>query len=440
MLRAAVAIVLLSGCSLHWPDDAPPPEDDVPSGDCTDDPGYVAGGGASGELATQAGPMRYCVVDQYTSLPIAGAALTASDGATAVTDGDGRASFTGRLGLQDITVVAVGYVPTTWSGASGQHNTIVLDRIDPPSARARGTIAGWQALPDPRPGHHTEAIVSYSLTRDYQARENHLVQIGDANRCIRTPTVEMPCAWALTTRIGPQIHTAVILDVDDSDDTRTVIGYATGIPVVMAEGQTLTDSVLTMVRSNELVRMTAEFQPPPPDRDEVRAIPLLDIGEAGRIAFAAPGLGPDAPEQLVLSSTGTLAGTYYLAAIATPTTGPYPFTRVVEGVTEPVLVPSTTWPEPYTMTDCGTDCWQLPASETMHIATLSRAGTVLWKQVVFGMDARVMLPPDVVAEVGELDLYTTVCFPAGWATWEFSFPDLLGACDLDTGASTTVLR
>jgi hypothetical protein len=297
------------------------------------DPRIIAGGGV-GDGAIK-GALHVYVVDADSGNPVAGAQVRVGDAAdtaplVGTTDSAGLASFKdGKLkGPQTITATATGHVAGTWIGADGANVTIPLEAPQagaPATAKASGTIQGWDTRPAPEADHLTLAYVGYSYTEQLDAPENSIAQgtvtvAGidlPANICLKVAN-QSACSWQLNTRTGKQVHWAVVIDVDTngtltdrSDDTYTVIDYAFLLDQNLAADQESTGEVLVPVGSSGLTNATVAFQAAPTNLTNVVGLPLIKMGDSGTVALAFAPFGPDTLTQPVPALTGPLANASY---------------------------------------------------------------------------------------------------------------------------------
>lgn len=301
-------------------------------------PAMIRGGGVG--MGPVSGVVNVFVLDDDTDAPIASVAVrvgasSASAPCTVNTDSTGLAIFDGKScpnlkGPQTVTASVPGYAPATWIGVNGTNLTMKLRagvRPAIPTATVEGTIDKWSTLPAPAMDHSTLAIIGYTHTSELGDRANEIeqgkrpVSLGvlgmaeiPANVCVRNILVD-DCNWKLNTRTGRQAHYAVILDQDtkgtpnsDADDTFTVIAWAVKTGLTFNAGGTATGEALTLIPDADMTTLTLAFASAPPGLDEVVALPLMDLGEEGRLVISAPRLDPMAPMARVPRATGPLAG------------------------------------------------------------------------------------------------------------------------------------
>jgi hypothetical protein len=293
-----------------------------------EDPQPAAGGGVHGGAI--AGELNVFVIDQITRQPIAAAEVAIDPGSgeaiTGTTDVHGLLVVTdSRLaGATDVTVRASGHVPATWLGVNGAVVTVPLGDPTPdqlPTATATGTIAGWDDLPLPAAQHLTIAIVGFSLTDRLGDPANGVRQPPSEglppNACARLPAgaPSPPCEWSLVTRVGPQSHYAIIVDLDTqgtedgSDDTLTPIGYALLTGLDLLESEVSTGEVLSIL-DDAPVELQVDFPPAPAGLSRLEALALVHLpGEL--LPMAVPAMTPTAPIGRAPALTGPLAGATY---------------------------------------------------------------------------------------------------------------------------------
>ncbi len=306
------------------------------------EPMLIAGGGV-GSGAVH-GEINVHVVDDETGATIPGATvrIEAATPLENVTDSGGLAVFIKEdlIGAQTVTVVASGYAAATWFGVNGANVTVPVaknPRTPVPSATVSGTIDGWSSLPAPSITSYTLAVVLYSWSSNYGSRENTIAQPmnGDtpANFCIRTAFDGASCNWTMKTRVGKQVHYAVIVDGDTngttndaSDDTYTIIGYAVKTGLDLSAGQTVTNETLTIMPLTE-TPVSVQFANAPAGVGERSAFPFIDAGDAGQLVFPLPTLTPGTTTSVVPALSGPFAGMNYLlvglAVVNADTARPY---------------------------------------------------------------------------------------------------------------------
>lgn len=284
------------------------------------DPRVIPGGGVGdGDID---GEVNVYVIDASTELPIASATVEVA-GEQLTTDATGLAVFKDVDGPQTIAVKAATYRSTVWVGVNGANVTIPMPatRGTPDSAMLSGTIQGWETLTVPN-GHLKVALVLFSWSN----------RIGDGANDIQTPNntnvcLGQTCNWSISSRTGQVTLTALIADLDPkgnldpSDDTRSVIGYAFKTGIIVEKGVNQSGLVLTQVEAGNLETATIDKGTPPAaltelaylvgieiDADETVQLPTFVQTEPTTMLVPRPVVfGPDA--------------TYRLTAIAQTTSG-----------------------------------------------------------------------------------------------------------------------
>jgi hypothetical protein len=401
-------------------------------------PRFIEGGGlGDGPIS---GTLYVYVADDDTRAPVSGAAVRVGgssdpDACTATTDSTGLAIFEQKTcalleGKQSITASASAYTPTTWIGVDATNVTMTVRAktaapID--TAVVTGSIAGWDALPAPAAQHNLLGLVGYSALPTASDATNNLGQdqrmiivttpAGPvsfpvaSNVCIRNAAAN-DCAWRLKTRTGAQAHYAVVLDqdtkgTDDStDDTFTVIGWAvkTGLSFqkdVGADGESL-----TLLTDDQMQPFTASFPPAPTGLDTLQAFPLLDLGDAGRIAIVIPALDATHTMTRVPKLVGPFADAHYdfLAKAQDATDKPQPATLSwSHAVDATKTVAALDWTPPPTglVASGGTYSFGAVAGASVQGAELqAMTGERAWSITIFDATTSFTLPgvsPDPLA-------------------------------------------
>jgi hypothetical protein len=303
---------------------------------------HLVPGGAVGDGAID-GHLAVYVTDDDTRVPVAGATVRVGASAdpapcSATSDSTGlvvfeSASCPSLHGKQDVTASAAGYAPSTWIGVNGTNLTMSIRQIVRPAvdtATVTGTIDGWADVPAPAQGHQTLGVVGFSQTRDLGDRANTIAQgtrsvsvgiVGStdvaANVCVRNALAD-DCNFRLTTRTGPQAHFAVVVDEDlhgtpndSSDDTFTVINWALRTGLAFAAGDSASGESLPLIGDADMQSMVVSIGGPPAGLDALTAFPLLDLGDAGRIAMVLPALDTTHTATRVPKLEGALASAHY---------------------------------------------------------------------------------------------------------------------------------
>lgn len=431
--------------------DAPPPGTPI----------RVDGGGVTTPGVN--GALNVFVVDADTGAPIAGASVRAGTGDAATwaagqTSGDGLVTLMDErlAGPQTVHVAVAGRVATTWIGVAGRDVTIPLASVNAavPTARAAGTIAGWNNLPAPAFGHYTLGVVLTTFTDDVAGPENNLAQPAPggtpANTCLRS-ALGNTCAWQLVTRTGPQVHFAVIVDGDPngttndvSDDTYTLVGYAVGDAMDLAANQQVNGENLTILPADQLVDLRLTVPAPPSGLADAVAIPMLDLGADGRIVFPLPTVTPARGSTRVIAPTGRFAGTYDVVALATPPGAaamPYATTFTRGVATGGATTALTSWPAPVSGVQMsGLTGTFANARGAVRYASIRRGdGAIVWSVSLLDGASAFTLPeldPDPLP-VGQLTLEITDADLPAFDAGQFRLDDLAAQLARASGASAT---
>lgn len=384
-MRSILFLLVFVGCGGGADDD---------DGGNPEDPKLVSGGGVTGP--TIDGRVHVHVIAADTGSPLSGA--TVHIGADARTDSTGLATFPDVSGPQTISAAASGYAAATWIGVAGTNVTIPLQ---PSAAVPTAHTSGTLQLPGPSGGsNYTLAVVLYSFLDDPSARENAISQPTNGmgvplNACVNsggTPS----CTWQLTTRIGKQILTAVVVNGflnnlgDPDDDTYTFKSYAVSSPMTLTAGQQVTNVSLTPVTATS--QLTVNIPPAPPGLGNVVAIPELALGDVGRIVFPLPTLKQSGTAR-VIANTGQFAGNYEVVGLATPSaTAKAPFSSTfahnVSGTA--TLEPWLAAPAP--QHNAGTFTFGAVSGASFYTAQFTRGDTTLWNVTVLDGSTSFKLP------------------------------------------------
>jgi hypothetical protein len=294
------------------------------------EPRLIAGGGVSDGAID--GRVNVYVIDDDDEGPVNGA--TVFIGEPGEEPIDGVTDSTGLITIDDdalegpttITVVANGYVTSTWFGANGANVTIPLnpdgDPADPPQATLGGTIDAWDDLPEPAANHFLVGIVSYSQTTDLGDPANEIQQPGAGagglapNMCFKATGVS-ECDWELISRAGTVTVFAAILDIDTkgtedgSDDTNEIVGLAYQLDVDVQDGVDQSGLTLEQVEVGALTDVELIVDDPPSGLADVGVIVGMYLGDSGMLMV---GFTQDPEEPLTIPElTGDFAGAEYRA-------------------------------------------------------------------------------------------------------------------------------
>jgi hypothetical protein len=230
----------------------------------------------------------------------------------------------GVVGPQTVVAKATGMRAEMWIGANGANMTMSLRASTDPAptkANLSGSIVGFDTITVPA-GHNKTAIVSYSQDD----------RLGDAANNIETPfnqhicSTAMPtggCTFTVTTRTGAVALIAAIYDHDTnntplngSDDTFTLIGWATKTGLNVQNGVDQTGIQMSLVDVANLGNVTVGFGTPPAAMPNVAAIVGIELGAAGTLQLLPQILTPTAPTTLAPRLTAFTGATYRLTALA----------------------------------------------------------------------------------------------------------------------------
>jgi hypothetical protein len=272
---------------------------------------------------------------------------------TGTTDATGLFVANDVTGAQTVAVSAPGYRSELWIGANGANMTADLHAAaDPTTTQANltGTIVGFDQVTVPS-GHHKTAVVSFSADDHATDAENNLTTASSANIC-DTAAGTAPCDFTVTARTGHVALLAAILDhdlngtpTDGSDDTFTVIGWATLGGLVVADGVDQTGDDLTMVAAADLGSITVDFGSTPSGLANVFAVAGVELGTDGTLQIPALA-APTTPTIAVAPKLSAFtAATYRLTALASDTTGSSTLgsqsAEVIRGIAQPQLAADT---------------------------------------------------------------------------------------------------
>jgi hypothetical protein len=370
--------------------------------------GRVIARGGVGDGAIK-GALNVVVIDSNSGRGIAGAQVRVGSAAEAAplegaTDSGGFTAFRNSKlsGAQTVTATAAGYTAATWIGVNGANVTIPLTPSPAPlpsQAQVGGTIAGWDARPAPAQGHMLLAFVATSAIEPLDGPANHIAQdtVTIPNTQIELPTnlcakvaTYSKCDYKLKTRSGKQIRYAMVVDVDThgtpadrSDDTYTLVDYAFQFDLDVTGGTTTTGESLTPIGQSALVTLGATFAAAPAGLAHVGAVPVIDMGEGGKLVLAVPGLTPAAPSMPVPPLAGGLAsGKYQVVATATAAGGALPMSTIVTRSVAPgSTVDLGAWMTPPTALAASGGAWSFtaaPGASVHMVGLFDGAGTPLW--------------------------------------------------------------
>ena len=294
------------------------------------DPRLIAGGGVGdGSIA---GRVNVYTIDGDTDDPVGSAEIfigePGDESLEATTDSSGLVTVDDDLldGPTTITVVANGYITSTWFGADGANVTIPLEAKDEPTnlpqATIGGTIDGWEDLPAPDTGHFYVGIVSYSQTDDLGDPVNNLEQPSGnnglpANACVLAEFLT-ECDFEVNSRTGNVAIFATIIDIDtkgteaDTDDTNEIIGFAYKLDVTIEDGVDQSGVILEQIEIGAMTDVSLVVPRLPSGLDDVGAVMALDTADNGILMIGFFG----DPQQDVISVpklSGDFSGDTYRA-------------------------------------------------------------------------------------------------------------------------------
>jgi hypothetical protein len=235
------------------------------------------------------------VIDGNTSAPLADATVEIA-GKDQTTDDTGLVIFQDVNGPQTIAVSAAGYRGAVWQDVNGANVTMgltLLGNVTAQQATLSGSIANWDAV-TVATGHAKAGFVAYSQTDNFGDSENNLTTPNSGNVCFGNPST---CNFSIVTRTGAVTLTAAVVDIDShgnldaSDDTYTIVGWATAASVQVDAGINQSGIVLTQLEAGKLQNVTIDYGTPPSaltkhdavvgielSKDEVLQLPVLPSG------------------------------------------------------------------------------------------------------------------------------------------------------------------
>lgn len=283
-------------------------------------PRIIAGGGI-GDGAVD-GVVNLYVIDDATRDPIEGATVRVGE-VEGTTDATGLFVADGVVGPQTVVVKATGMRAEMWIGANGANMTFSLKPATEPTptkANLSGTIAGFDTITVPA-GHNKTAIVSYSHDDKVGDAANNIETFLKQNIC----TTNQPagsCSFNVTTRTGAVALIAAIYDHDtkntpaQTDDTFTLIGWATKTGLNVQNGVDQSNVTLSLLDVANLGNLTVGFGTPPTAMPNVAAVVGIELGAAGTLQLLPALLSPTAPTVLAPKLDAFAGATYRLTAVA----------------------------------------------------------------------------------------------------------------------------
>ena len=257
------------------------------------DPRLIKGGGV-GDGAID-GLVNVYVIDSDSYAPLVDATVEI-DGRAQQTDDTGLVIFQDVSGPQTVAVKAAGYRGAVWQDANGANLTFAvakLGNLTAQQATLAGSVSNWDAVTVPA-GHAKAAFVAYSQSDNFSDPANNLTTPSSGNVCFGNPS---SCTFSIVTRTGLVTLTAAVVDidphgnVDPSDDTYSIIGWATAPSVQVDAGINQSGLVLTQLEPGKLQNVTIDYGTPPDaltkrdaivgielSKDEVLQLPVLPSG------------------------------------------------------------------------------------------------------------------------------------------------------------------
>ncbi len=302
---------------------------------CGDDknmaePRLIAGGGVGdGSIS---GRVNVYTIDGDNDDPIGSAEIfigePSEEPLEAMTDSSGLVTVDDDLldGPTTITIVADGYVTSTWFGADGANITIPLEPEDEPTdlpqATLGGTIDGWEDLPTPDANHFYVGIISYSQSDDLGDPANNLEQPGGsnglpANACVLAEFLT-ECDFEVVSRAGTVAIFAQIIDIDtkgtedSADDTNEIIGFAYKLDVTVEDGVDQSGLTLEQIEIGGMIDVNLVVPTLPSGLDDVGIIMGLNTADNGLLMLGFTE-DPDNEAVAVPKLEGDFAGASYRA-------------------------------------------------------------------------------------------------------------------------------
>jgi hypothetical protein len=288
------------------------------------DPRVIKGGGV-GDGAID-GLVNVYVIDNETYAPIVDATVEIA-GTQQTTDDTGLVIFQDVSGAQTVAVKAAGYRGAVWQDVDGANLTIPvtkLGNLTAQQATLSGTLAAWDTV-TVAAGHVKAAVVGYSQSDDLGDPANNITTPNNGNVCVGNPST---CTWSIATRTGAVTLTAAIVDLDPhgnadaSDDTYTIIGWATAPSVQVDAGIDQSGLTLTQLDAAKLQRVSIDYGTPPDaltkhdaligielTKSEVVQLPVLSSGATSALVPLPSAFAPNATYRLTaIAQTATTMG------------------------------------------------------------------------------------------------------------------------------------
>jgi hypothetical protein len=285
-------------------------------------PPRVIPGGGIGDGPID-GVVNLYVIDDASRAPISGATVRVGD-VEGMTDATGLFIAEGVVGPQTVLVKAANLRSEMWIGANGANMTLALQAATVPAptkANVSGSITGFNTITVPA-GHNKTAIISYSQDDRLGDAANNIETFGNQNIC-STNLQAGTCTFMVTTRTGNVALIAAIYDHDTnntplngSDDTFTLIGWATATNLNVQNGVDQTGVALSLVDVGNLGNVTVTFGTPPSGMPNVAGIVGIELGAAGTLQLVPQILTPTTTTLLAPKLAAFPGATYRLTAFA----------------------------------------------------------------------------------------------------------------------------
>ena len=283
----------------------------------------VPGGGITGGAID--GVVNLYVIDDDTRMPVSGATVRVGtvDGTT---DATGLFVADGVVGKQDVIVTAPGYRAEYWLGANGANMTANLKPANPATPQA--TLSGSIDLSSitVATGHAKVAAVTYSQDDLLADAENNLKTPNNGNVCIEaTPTAS--CNFSVVTRAGKVTLYALIFDYDTkgtmttTDDTQTLIAYASRTGVTVSDGVAQSGQDLTVIPPTMMSTVAVDFGAPPSGLDQLLGLVGIELSDGSGV-IQLPVVSAASTSASVPSLANFSGSMYRLSAIAQNTATP----------------------------------------------------------------------------------------------------------------------
>ena len=299
--------------------DAPPIGGDIRVDSDAAVPARVIPGGGIADGAIT-GVVNIYAIDDTSRTPISGATVTIG-GTTGTTDSTGLFVATGLNGKQTVLITADSYRSEMWVGANGTNITIDLQKAAAATPGA-ATLSGKVNLSGFTVSAGHTKVVSATYSQDDLAGDaaNNLDQ-GGANTCSVTALgANQDCAFTVTSRTGHVALIGAVFDhdpktADPTDDTFTLIGWATRSGIVVTDGVAQTSQDLTVVAAGDLTTEDISFGTPPASLPTRVGVVGMELGAEGTIQLPSL-VSPTITQLLVPKLSVFPSATYRLTGIA----------------------------------------------------------------------------------------------------------------------------